>query len=654
MPAADKPLAFDSSGGYPAAAQLADLLIDSLKPLFSADCSRIEMPDTPPRLRDATPLEAFARSFVLAAARMRGEPTDANLERLARYRSGLVAGTSRGRSRWPEPELTRQVVVEACSIVIALELSRPWLWDSLSDAEQAAVSDWLLLVDRVGLPTNNWLLFQVLIHEFLAGAGGAGDRAVVARNLDVIGSMHAGDGWHSDGHGNRFDHYSGLISFLCSAWSWMGGGASDPARADLIRSRNSQFLQQYQLLFDARGCPLPIGRSLTYRFALAGPFWADALAGGEAIAPGRLRRLGMRCVGYFAERGAVDSVGLLSVGWHGRSATIAQDYSGPGSPYWASAGLIGLALGPEHPAWTVPEEPLEVELGDYEVALPAAGILVQGTRADGLVRVLNHGSDGFPDRRGRDYYVGLCHSTAATPDVLPDAGAGRMAITAAGGRWRGREHVHRVSAEGRIATSRWYPHEAAGSEAAWSRAPDGSVVLPGGVRLKRYGRRRIGVIRDVPCWDDPVDVLSCISDGVELRVVRVAAVRATSLRVEGITLAGASMPDVGVGGTSVSVESDGLSSRLDALVGSATPCPSEARGINAAGEHSATPRLQFDLVPGSNIIAVVSRLSGAVPASEPMPVEVLTAASELFGFAFESGRQLEVGWLGARLSARWL
>jgi len=97
-----------------------------------------------------------------------------------------------------------------------------------------------------------------------------------------------------------------------------------------------------------------------------------------------------------------------------------------------------------------------------------------------------------------------------------------------------------------------------------------------------------------------------------------------------------------------------VSSQIEALVGPAEPCPSERRGGNASGEHSATPRLQFELAPGANLVAVVTRLSGAVPPSSPMPVQRLDARPGVLRFGFASGRELEVTWLGARLSADWL
>ncbi len=107
-------------------------------------------------------------------------------------------------------------------------------------------------------------------------------------------------------------------------------------------------------LIGADGSPLIQGRSLIYRFAAAAPFWVGALAEVPSLTPGMLRHAASRIVSALRERGAPDERGLLTLGWHGAWPRLAQDYSGPGSPYWASKGLLGIALPADHPVWTSP------------------------------------------------------------------------------------------------------------------------------------------------------------------------------------------------------------------------------------------------------------------------------------------------------------
>jgi len=90
---------------------------------------------------DGDSLEAFARTFLLAAIRLRGaagEDPDGIAEW---YAEGLRAGPG----VWPRPDRPDQAEVEAASIALGLHLSRPWLWDRLTDKDRDR------LVDRLGM-----------------------------------------------------------------------------------------------------------------------------------------------------------------------------------------------------------------------------------------------------------------------------------------------------------------------------------------------------------------------------------------------------------------------------------------------------------------------------------------------------------------------
>jgi hypothetical protein len=86
--------------------------------------------------------------------------------------------------------------------------------------------------------------------------------------------------------------------------------------------------------------------------------------------------------------------------------------------------MLGIALPADHPVWTAAPHPLPVRTGDTLRALPAPGWLVSGTRADGIVRVVNHGTDHATEgSTGADspLYARLGYSTATAP-VLDESG----------------------------------------------------------------------------------------------------------------------------------------------------------------------------------------------------------------------------------------
>ncbi|MDN0200585.1 DUF2264 domain-containing protein [Streptomyces sp. S.PNR 29] len=357
------------------------------------------------RLSDG--LEGYARTLLLAAFR-RDEKA------LQRYADGLAAGVS---GVWPRIEDRSQPLVEAASIALALRMTRELLWDRLDDAVRQRAAAWLGDALTAEAWPCNWELFPVTVGGFLQEIGHEPEasRAAIDRGLERIEQWYVGDGWYTDGDGRKFDYYNGWAMHLYPVLhAWL---ADDARLLDLYGDRLSRHLADYARLFGGDGAPLHQGRSLTYRFATTAPLWLGELTGRTPLPPGETRRLASGALRYFLDRGAVDERGLLTLGWHGPDASVLQGYSGPASPYWASKGFLGLLLPPDHPVWTVPEEPGPVERDDAVTALCAPNWLLQSTRSDGFVRLHNHGSE---DVRYDPYYTRLAYSTATRPSASYD------------------------------------------------------------------------------------------------------------------------------------------------------------------------------------------------------------------------------------------
>lgn len=106
------------------------------------------------------------------------------------------------------------------------------------------------------------------------------------------------------------------------------------------------------------------------------------------------------------------------MGWHHEWRGLAQSYSGPGSPYWAVKGMLGILLPADHPVWMAPAEPLPAEVTDTLEVVRAAGWVIAGTRTDGIVRIINHGTDHAPEGAlvgDSPLYARLGYSTATSP-----------------------------------------------------------------------------------------------------------------------------------------------------------------------------------------------------------------------------------------------
>ncbi|MFI6661635.1 DUF2264 domain-containing protein [Streptomyces sp. NPDC050523] len=352
------------------------------------------------RLSDG--LEGYARTL-LAAAFRRDETV------LQRYADGLAAGVA---GVWPRIEDRSQPLVEAASIALALRLTRPLLWDRLDDGVRQRAAAWLADALTAEAWPCNWELFPVTVGGFLQEIGHEPEasRKAIERGLARIEEWYVGEGWYTDGDGRKFDYYNGWAMHLYPVLhAWL---ADDADLLDKYGGRLSRHLEDYARLFGADGAPMHQGRSLTYRFATTAPLWLGALTGHTPLPPGETRRLASGALKYFVERGAVDSRGLLTLGWHGPDTALLQGYSGPASPYWASKGFLGLLLPDDHPVWTAPEEPGPSERSDALTAICAPNWLLQSTRSDGIVRLHNHGSE---DVRYDPYYTRLAYSTMTQP-----------------------------------------------------------------------------------------------------------------------------------------------------------------------------------------------------------------------------------------------
>lgn len=398
---------------------VADTLLDAARRYSSPGHAQVSFPAA--GSQDATDrLEGFARTFLLASLRLAGTRGDCP-GIVQWYTAALDAGTApQSAERWPDLVDHGQPTVEATSIVVGLHFSRPWIWEQLSVRVQDNIARWLMPVRHSYGADNNHVMFAATIQAFLASCGYPHDRFEIEAALARIEDWYAGDGWYSDGIGRRFDHYNAwtfqLYPFLILEL------LNEPERTGrwgLYRSRLDAFLRGYQHLFGADGSPLLQGRSLTYRWGVVAPFWMAQLQGVTAVSPGRTRRLASGVLRHFVDHGAVDD-GVPSLGWHGGHRSILQSYNAPGSPHWASKGFLGLLLPAEHPAWTDTECPLPVEQHDTSVTLPAPAWSVSGTTEDGVVRVLNFGSDGHP-RKDEGLYRRTAFSTATVPALEPFA-----------------------------------------------------------------------------------------------------------------------------------------------------------------------------------------------------------------------------------------
>lgn len=369
-------------------------------------------------------LEGFARTFLLAGFRIAGARGEGVDDLIAFYARGIATGVDPDAAdRWVRMDEHAQAKVEAASIALVLDLTRPWIWERLDATTQQRVIDYLApVVGDDTYPQTNWVWFRIVVQTFLRSVGGPWSATDIAADLERHDSFVREDGWLSDGDERSYDHYIGwALHVYPILWSRMSGAAELAAgRTAGDVARLDRFLTDALELVGGDGSPLIQGRSLIYRFAAAAVYWVGAIAEVPSHSLGRLRHAAAAIVGHFAEHGAPDADGILTMGWHDTWRPLAQSYSGPGSPYWAVKGFLGISLPADHPVWAASAEPLPVTEGDLLTAIASPGWIVSGTRADGIVRIVNHGTDhAHPDALVADspLYARIGYSTAAAPLV---------------------------------------------------------------------------------------------------------------------------------------------------------------------------------------------------------------------------------------------
>lgn len=614
-------------------AELADGMLAAVRPYASDGHARITLPGAEGGYgRAIDGLEGFARTFLLAGFRLAGE-RGADPGHLAEwYAHGLAAGTDPSSpDRWVRMGEHGQAKVEAASIALVLDMTRPWIWDRLTPAVHQNVIDYLSpAVGDSTYPRTNWLWFRLVVQTFLRSVGGPWSADDMAEDLALHDSFLRADGWLADGDERSYDHYVGWALHLYPAlWARMAGAEelAAPRRAR-DTAHLDRFLQDAVTLVGADGSPLIEGRSLAYRFAAAAPFWVGAMAEVPSLSPGQLRRAASGVVQHFAERGAFDERGLLTLGWFGSWPRLAQSYSGPGSPYWATKGMLGLALPADHPVWTAPEEELPVEKADTLLAVQAPGWLVSGTRRDGIVRVVNHGTDHAVEGAmsgDSPLYAQLGYSTATSP-LLDEEGwtaplEQSVVLLDPAGRPTHRSGMRTLAVEVTGAGAGRVGVAASVAAAHWLDLPEVQT---------HHGSGYHGAATPAAS----ITTLSLVRGPWEVRLVRVDglaeghdAATTLQLRIGGWAVAGPDAAPMTLAGGAAAATA-AVTSRLVAVVGQAAASGTTRRtDASPLGAVAVVPWLSFEVQEGV-WIAVLVELTGTEGA---IPEPTCTAALDRDG-----------------------
>ncbi|WP_110590466.1 DUF2264 domain-containing protein [Microbacterium suaedae] len=623
--------------------RVADAILDGARRHTSPGGALVRYPGQPGGYgADVDALEGFARTFMLASFRIAGDPTG-TVALAERYARGFAAGVDPASpERWLRPDEVDQAKVESAALALGLHLTRDQIWARFSDETRAHVVDYLSGFLGASYPPNNWAWFRIIVAQFLASVGAEHRPDDIESDLALLDSFERGGGWSSDGHERSYDHYCGwALPFYPVIWADMVKG--DPRWADRIeRSRAAldDYLDDALHLIGSDGAPLFQGRSLTYRFATAGPAWAAVFGGSSRHDLGVLRRAASGQLAHFVARGAPGADGVLPIGWHGPWRAMAQRYSGPGSPYWAAKGLLGIALPEDHSVWSATELPLPAEQGAFTRVIEAPGWIASGAD-DGIVRVVNHGTDhrheGSRDADG-PLYARLGYSTATAPALAGDTVIDPLDSHV--GLLRGGAASHR-SGFARGALTACDGNTALAASTARARWPEELAGEPDHGSGDAVVRAAVGPL---------VDTVSLVRGAWEVRFVRVRAGETVDhdgvVRIGGWPLTG-DIVDAG----EAWIRTDRLASRVVALHGTADAGTTELGDVTPLEGTTSVPSIAAEAVSGEWIVAAV--FLGEPESAERAPTATRDA-SDTWRITWPEGGATDIDPASASPAARRL
>ncbi|WP_155644671.1 DUF2264 domain-containing protein [Photobacterium leiognathi] len=285
----------------------------------------------------------------------------------------FLAGTDPKHSGyWGALHDCDQRVCESADLALALWLSKEWVWQHFSEAEQQQISRWFKQVNSLITVDNNWHLFPLTVQFVLKAL--TGEDCIDHDKYQRIKVFFVGDGWFRDGAKGNYDYYNAWGFHYSLYWLDQIDPNFDP---EFIHQSLSDFVEGYRYFFTPQGLPF-FGRSACYRLAAAAPLLAAVDQHSSAISMGEAKRAFRLNLNYFIGNGAMQ-YGAPTQGLFHDDGRLVDNYSGPASSFWSMRGLIiALYMGNRCQLWQAEESPLMIEQQSYDFDIEAIQANVKG------------------------------------------------------------------------------------------------------------------------------------------------------------------------------------------------------------------------------------------------------------------------------------
>ncbi len=340
-----------------AAAHLLSWLVENHLTAFTQGNAGLKVgPSVAAYDEDAARLEGLSRLMWGVVPAIRGGYAVSGLEAIV---EGLTNGTDPAHpAYWGEAGDMDQRLVEMASLAVFIKEAPDVLSRLMPQPAKDNFLRWLARIQDARINPSNWRFFRILVLDALSSSGWPIDQQRLAQELHFIDTQYIGEGWYQDGaEVGRFDYYNPFAfhfyGLLYARWH----AVDDPDRAARYVERARAFARSYRHWFAADGAAIAYGRSMTYRFGVAGFWGLLAEAGHPDMSAGELRGLWSRSMRWWLEQPIFDAEGCLTVGYAYPNLLMSEFYNSAQSPLWALKAFAPLSLPADHPFWTEAEEP---------------------------------------------------------------------------------------------------------------------------------------------------------------------------------------------------------------------------------------------------------------------------------------------------------
>lgn len=268
-------------------------------------------------------------------------------------------------SYWGIKNNMDQMHVEMFSIAFFLYSLRSQISELYIKKNSENIRNWLLSINTVSFPKNNWLFFKLIINCLLYKLNMIDiDWDVVRKLQKQIDELYLEDGIYSDGMAPRIDYYNSF-AFHFYSLLYCVIMEEDTEVCEKYKQRALYFANVFKLFFSDNGKMVPYGRSLTYRFgALA--FWSAALyTKDDRFDKKYIKWLLYTSIKEWMRQDIFDNNGYLNLGYYYRNHLLVEDYSSYGSPYWAFKFFVFLFLDDDDVFWNLDYCQPQIDGGKY-------------------------------------------------------------------------------------------------------------------------------------------------------------------------------------------------------------------------------------------------------------------------------------------------